>query len=248
MLVKTEQSSHWYTKTGEPRYGATLREARKEHLLPSVTTILSIVAQPGLEAWKQEQAIMAALTLPRLDNEPLDAFAKRVVEDSREHASSAAAVGTEIHDAIEQYLQTGDIVQVEGYNDVLQQAREWLNDTVDLTADYATEVSGVGDGYAGRIDFVGYDKQGAPIIIDFKTQNVKKSPRVYSKYRHQLAAYAAMDNEVREGDRSQRLVNLIIGTGDVRGVWARELEDTDKWWRGFRAALELWQVEKGYTP
>jgi hypothetical protein len=247
MLVKTEQSSHWYTKDGDPRYGATLREARKEHLLPSVTTVLSIVAQPGLEAWKQEQAIMAALTLPRLDNEPLDAFARRVVADSKRQAGEAADVGTRVHDAIEQYLTTELVASVDGYDDVIGEAIEWIDDNIDLDAPFITEASGVGDGYAGRIDFVGYDKNGAPIILDFKTQNVKKYPRVYSKYKQQLAAYACMDNELRGGNIGQRLGNLIIGTGEVRGVWFKELEDSDHWRGGFEAALKLWQVEKGYV-
>jgi hypothetical protein len=248
MLVKPEQSTHWYTTDGEPRYGATLREARKENLLPSVTTVLSIVAQPGLDAWKQEQAIMAALTLPRLDNEPLDAFARRVVDDSKRQASEAADVGSAIHAAIEEYIKDGTIIPVGGYGNVLSQAREWIDAELDLADDCGVEVSGVGDGYAGRIDFVGHDKQGRRIIVDFKTQNVKKYPRVYSKYKHQLAAYAGMETPIRGGDITQRLGNLIISTGEVRGVWFKELDDADHWRQGFEAALRLWQVEKGYQP
>jgi len=44
----------------------TLREARELGLLPSVTTILNVMAKPGLERWKLEQAIHSSLTLQRL--------------------------------------------------------------------------------------------------------------------------------------------------------------------------------------
>ena len=59
---------------GEPR-PTTLRDARKLGLLPSVTNILSILSKPELTSWLQEQAVMAALTLPRIAGETEDAFA-----------------------------------------------------------------------------------------------------------------------------------------------------------------------------
>ena len=53
------ESGHWYTKTGEPMYtivgangkerNTTLADAKKLDLVPSVTTILGIVAKPALE-------------------------------------------------------------------------------------------------------------------------------------------------------------------------------------------------------
>src|SRR5436190_23373532 len=46
---------------------STLRDARKLGLLPSVTNILGVITKPELTAWLQEQAVLAALTLPRLE-------------------------------------------------------------------------------------------------------------------------------------------------------------------------------------
>lgn len=43
----------------------TLREARELKLLPSVTSVLSVIDKPELNNWRVEQAIKAALTLPR---------------------------------------------------------------------------------------------------------------------------------------------------------------------------------------
>jgi hypothetical protein len=57
------ESGHWYTQEGEPMYtiigangkerNTTLRDAKKEGLVPSVTTIMGVVAKPALETWKQ---------------------------------------------------------------------------------------------------------------------------------------------------------------------------------------------------
>jgi hypothetical protein len=103
------ESLHWYTRDGEPAYEVpaakggmrptTLRDARKLNLVPSVTTIIRCAAAPGLELWKANQLMMAALTLPRRDGEAEKDWLSRVVQDSKEQARKAAARGTAIHAA-----------------------------------------------------------------------------------------------------------------------------------------------------
>jgi hypothetical protein len=76
-------AGHWYTLDGEPCYtivgkngaerNTTLRDARTMALVPSVTTIIRQAAAPALEKWKRDQLLMAALTLPRMPNEPSSA-------------------------------------------------------------------------------------------------------------------------------------------------------------------------------
>src|SRR6266704_951400 len=94
MKLFSPDSTHWYGRDGVPMHTVpassngqprptNLRDARKLGLLPSVTNILGVIAKPELTAWLQEQAVMAALTLPRIAGETEDAFAKRVVADSQ---------------------------------------------------------------------------------------------------------------------------------------------------------------------
>ena len=71
---RASESNHWYTRDGIPRYtvmgkngkerNTTLRDARTENLVPSVTTVLTVMAKPALIQWLQKQVLMAALTLP----------------------------------------------------------------------------------------------------------------------------------------------------------------------------------------
>ena len=95
IIARSAESVHWYGKDGSPQYTVkakdgsdrptTLRDARKLDLVPSVTTILKVAAKPGLEAWKLEQMLLSALTLPRTQNEPEKDFIARIVEIGRAH-------------------------------------------------------------------------------------------------------------------------------------------------------------------
>jgi hypothetical protein len=72
-MTHIAESLHWYDRHGRPCYEVmskpgvmrptTLRDARKLNLVPSVTNIIRCAAAPGLEIWKQQQVMMAALTL-----------------------------------------------------------------------------------------------------------------------------------------------------------------------------------------
>jgi hypothetical protein len=74
-------------KNGNQR-PTTLRDARALDLVPSVTTVLNVAAKPGLEAWKQRQLLLAALTLPRSEEEAEDNYLDRIIRDSREEGQS----------------------------------------------------------------------------------------------------------------------------------------------------------------
>src|SRR6266436_7275945 len=88
------EACHYYARDGAPVYEVprakgdgtrptTLADARKRDLVPSVTNVLNVAAKPGLETWKAQQLLQSALTLPRIEGETLDAYALRVIEDSK---------------------------------------------------------------------------------------------------------------------------------------------------------------------
>jgi hypothetical protein len=59
-------------------------------LVPSVTTVMKVAAKPGLEQWKLEQMLLAAMTLPKMPDEPEKAYIARIVADSKETGKQAA--------------------------------------------------------------------------------------------------------------------------------------------------------------
>jgi hypothetical protein len=124
-VYKGRQSGHWYDasgngvhtvpkKTGKPgeMRNTTVADARKIGLYPSATNILAVMEKPQLVAYKVNQAILSALTLPRIDGESLDDFAVRVAEDSEQHAISAASLGTLCHAKMEAALLVASMDQI----------------------------------------------------------------------------------------------------------------------------------------
>ena len=175
IAARPSESNHWYAKDGTPTYtvtakngeqrSTTLRDAKKMGLLPSVTTIMKAAASPGLEAWKINQMMLAALTLPRAEGEGEESFIKRIQADSKEHARKAAERGTQVHTAIEQFFD-GQI----NANDLpyLEPVYKAVNDTFGnlmwaVEKSFATE-----SGFAGKVDI--HSRDGDGVVADFKTK------------------------------------------------------------------------------
>jgi hypothetical protein len=124
-VYTNSSSGHWYDREGNPVHevpmkskpgemrNTTVADARKMSLVPSVTNILDVMDKPMLTAYKVNQGILAALTLPRIDGESLDDFAARAAEDSKQHAASAAALGTLCHSKIEAALLVKDMEEID---------------------------------------------------------------------------------------------------------------------------------------
>src|SRR6185437_12337702 len=97
---RAAESGHWYDRDGKPMYQirsakgemrpVTLRDARKYGWVPGFSGVAAMEHKPQLERWKIDQALMAAITLPRLPDESDDAFISRAREDSGEQARKAA--------------------------------------------------------------------------------------------------------------------------------------------------------------
>src|SRR5512136_143270 len=112
MKLFNPENAHWYRRDGEPLHSVpsakgepratTLRDARKLGLLPSVTNVLGVINKPELVEWKMTEAVLAALTLPRLAGEGEDEFAKRVVLDAQSRVKTAVDFGSAFHAGAEQ--------------------------------------------------------------------------------------------------------------------------------------------------
>ena len=189
----TEESGHWYTRTGDPAYetngrGTTLRDARKLNLLPSVTTVLGVLAKPALTSWLVRQGILAALTGTRQDGEGDDAYIARVTADSRAQSKAAADEGSRIHDACERHVKGLDV------------SDKYLPHALAARAELARLFPGVNDwiaeksfahplGFGGKVDL---HSPSTGIIADYKTKDGDFSDGKKLAYdQHwQLAAYA----------------------------------------------------------
>ena len=268
LIVPRESASHWYFPDGTPLHEVdradgkgqrptSLRDARKLGLFPSVTNVLNVLAKPGLEAWKQEQAILAALTLPREEDESLDAFAKRVVTDMTGEVRSAADRGSAIHAAIETYAQGGWIPEDKEVAGLFEPARQWFEAEVCQVHSVETAAAHLEWGYAGRVDLVATLRcTGRPTVVDFKTQKVRRDkkgrfkPIFHDTWPLQLEAYRQALASKDRGLADAAIASVVIGSTEAVPVAVKVWDDAEKvgFFRAFLAARSLWVWQKNYCP
>lgn len=248
--------SHWYTRDGQPAYTikkkdggdrpATLRDARKHNLLPSVTTIFNIMAKPQLDKWKLGKAVEAALTTSRDEDEPDDRYHARIIERSRSEVTDAAALGTRIHDAIEAAF--GGQEPPEDLVPYVEPTIRYLNQMNLEDVDLEGVVVNHSEGYAGRVDLRAR-LNGLPVIIDFKTRKTKEGEKVtpYEFQPMQIAAYAMAAFGSLE---SAWGANLYISTTEPERIEVVSYKPNELRleFEAFRHMCALWRYTKNYDP
>lgn len=247
-------SFHWYTQSGEPYYtivgangkerSVTLRDARKLGLLPSVTSIMSMLPKPGLIVWQKRQVLMSALTLTRLPDEADDAYIARIMADADEQAMKARGRGTAIHGAIERFI-LGQSIEDE-YKVYVRAAitalTEHLKADTPLLDKCEAEKSFACPElfYGGKVDL---HSRELKIIVDFKTKEFTEDTErlAWDEQSIQLVAY-------REGLNmpDARLLNVFISTSVPGLVRVVEHSDDPKHWQIFLSCLNLWKAIKNY--
>lgn len=257
--VLASENCHWYSRNGEPMYevvGAkgqmrptTLRDARKYDLVPSVTTILACAARPGLEIWKARQILEAALTLPKRDDESLDDYATRVIEDSKAQGKKASETGTELHAAIEGYIQNGWSPpqwnrHCRAVDDTLEQHGIEIREGRPEHS-FASPL-----GYGGKIDW-----HNDEILIDFKTKAKVKDVKqlAWPENCWQLAAYDAGLHPIPPSDNkwhstTSRILNVFVGVEDYE-VRIHEWSPEDKFrgWLAFVCLFRFWKIKNNWN-
>ena len=223
--------------------GIMLRYDRHLCLVPSVTSVLSVIDKPALNTWKQSQMILAALTLGRIEGESDEDFCKRVRTDAFTQVVEAADIGTLVHDAIEKHFENEEYDEKwEPYvRGVIIELNEMYPDIRDWVAEkrFAHE-----SGYGGCIDL---HSPSTGIIVDFKGKDgdfEDKKKLAYDQY-VQLSAYQqGLDFPVKE------CANIFFSrTHPGKAVGVKWDEKKIKQGRQiFNAALQLWKAVKGYDP
>ena len=170
--------------------------------LPSVTTILGILAKPALVPWAVKitvEAIRAAIpdddviTISRGELDGVLLEAKKVHQQKKKEA---ADIGTAIHTAIENYLSSGCRMQASEIED--EQIRRGFESFLSWTDQHNVEVIDyecvVTDGelFAGRFDLLALI-DGIKTVLDFKT-----SAAIYDEAFLQNHFYASTIDGVKQ--------------------------------------------------
>jgi hypothetical protein len=216
-----------------------------------VTTILGAAgpSKQGLMNWKEEQAILSALSLPRNDGEADSDFAKRVILDSRKEVEAAAARGTHIHSLAEMIInrqEPGELVN--GYEAHFDSLKQWRKGIYKVHKSEAVLVNEA-EGYAGRVDLIAeiYGEKLSPEIevIDFKTRKFKNGKAAgYETDLLQLSAYAYAFTDEHMACR-----NVLIDpvTGQLAEV-KYTAEQVCFAFEAFTSICKVWRWLKKYDP
>ena len=230
-MIKFKDGAHYYQcRDAEPtpQHDATLREARKLLLYPSITTIdKNMFKNDGLDRYKAIQLARAAYRHPRMEHETEETYAQRIYEASLEHSMEAADFGKEVHDAIEHYPQMPLNQEIAPYMDKFG---AWYDQNIESVLHREKILFDHELGLAGRCDFIGISKRTGKLIIpDWKTQDVKKNPKgkkipgFYDSWSRQLAFYGVCFakeqglsmNEIPE------LVSVVIDSNEPETPFTR---------------------------
>jgi len=224
--------AHYYDSKTLECFDCDIRKARKEGLFPSVTTKLGILDKSGLNIWKTQQAVMAALTLPRESGEPEEVFIKRIFDDAKEQSEKAANFGTEFHAAAEKYFKKEEFSPSdERVRTMITRLDKWAVDMKILPLFTEKVFVNQNMKLACRVDLVFYYIDGddqKTVIADFKTQNVKDDKmRAYDEWIYQLAG-----NRLCYGMKIDELWNIVISTNPetLGNIYVKKWTDEEWIW------------------
>jgi hypothetical protein len=250
--TRASEGGHWYDRDGTPRYEvpakdgsmrpATLRDARKFGWYPGVTSIIKCAAAPGLETWKQNQVLMAALTLPRIEGETSEQLCARIMQDSQEQGRKARDLGTLIHAAIQGHYEGKPPSEefwphVKGVTESITAnfgEREWISERACAhVLGYGTKADLSCDGLV--LDFKGsdFDAVKAPTL------------KTWDEHAMQLAATRHALNLPTAECAIVYVSRTVPGLCRIIRV---DEADLDSGFVMFRSLLQFWKARCGYYP
>ena len=185
---------------------------------PSVTTVLSILNEDIIKAWRD-----------------------RIGEEEANRISGKASNrGTRVHSIVEKYLSNEDTTKFLPH---IRQSLENLKPVLDenITTIYGLEVPLFSEhlGVAGRCDCIA-EFNGVPSIIDFKTSRYIKKKEKISNYFAQGAAYSIMWEE-RTGLTAPNIVIIMDVDHEKPSVF---VEHRDNWTELLHNTIKEYRTRK----
>ena len=185
---------------------------------PSITTVLSIINEDAIAAWR-----------------------KRVGEEEANRVGQRAANrGTQVHAIIERYLKNEDTTDyLPHIRQSLENLRPILDERIGKIFGLETPLYSHHLGVAGRCDCVA-EFDGVPSIVDFKTSRRPKTHDKIPNYFAQMSGYAVMWEE-RTGMPITNLVVVMDVDGHEPLVFK---EHRDNWTEMLNNTIEEYKRRK----
>lgn len=231
--------------------------------LPSITTILGIIAKPYLIPWVRKEAREATIeavwnhiSFLKGGDFTKEKLTEIITESVKEHeriAKKALDIGSLCHNAIECFYKEWDasieefIMFTDTYypqiSDMIQTFFEVLK-VERISVLEAEKTVWHPSGFAGTLDCIA-EIDGSLYVGDYKT-----SKQLSWEYYLQTEAYRQAENSGREYDRIQNRFILRLdkekqGKYELKIITDQSKNDDD--WHAFQNCFELWKAEKEKT-
>jgi hypothetical protein len=212
--------SHFYTAEKLPKFlpdvETPAQAVKHKKAWPSVTTVLSVIKDPFLDA-----IYVPSKLVEFARNKDFDSLTWRDLKDMtygfRNHPWTnepipSSEFGTEVHKRIEDLLQGTADESASPWDDWATPFVEWVNENgVELMAtEYVVGHPRLK--IAGSIDFVGKDSDGKIFLADYKTRKCKGSGIFYPKDCEQLAVESWMLSRLLNLDYIPDCISVCICT------------------------------------
>lgn len=271
--ARGSESGHWYNEgglvsevpsaDGKRMIRPDCRHARKFGLVPSVTTILSVAARPGLDKWRREEFVKSAFHvweergLPKFEDEiDFEEIAAR-----NEVRLDHAEIGTDIHAEIARAQECFELGIEPTPAPAARKAFKWLEEEFerlrqsynrdDILSESEKPFANIPYRFGGTVDFKFIVPGEVVEFIDFKTCDDDKLAggaklAFWDSHLAQLVAYD-MGTCIDPIDAERRYVNVFIGRfgGDIYVHEWKDEGQINKARGYFKACLELFKIVKG---
>lgn len=261
-FIKQKNSGHFYNKDGERVPGSTLKEARKDNLFPSVTTVMNIVHKEQLEIWKREQILKASIEVNQAIDETEEEYVKRVIVESDNLSRDARDWGKIVHQHVEDYLEGKKIITKDMAPRTLlafDNLVKWIDENL-IKGETEKSLCSTEHRFGGTPDWFGETESNGFAVLDWKTQGVKKrfmkrkqiweeKPVFYPEHIIQLAAGGIMIKETYDVVPDSYISIVVDSNEDNAGYYSVKVWDVEDvlWGKEmFLSILQTWRLYKKY--
>ncbi len=207
--------------------------------LPSVTSILSMIAKPGLIKWEKNVALdYIRSKLNNIADDINSVGIDSLIEDASKHPNFIKNKAGEFGSVAHQYIE--DLLKQESTPEIPSNMKwvhtnftKWLNDYKFKSLELEMSLHSNKYGYAGTADAVGYINDSL-VILDWKT-----STNLYLENLLQVSAYANAYEEMT--GKTINSAGVLRLEKRKTGYEFKQIDNISKHFVTFRAVLWLWR-------
>jgi len=249
---------------GSKMVKATITQARKLMLLPSLTSIID-VDKDALTDWQINQAIRRCAILPYrggfdpvshlIDEEEYKEYQDEIRGQMSDEVGVWADDGKEVHAGVERYFEGKDYGKHAGVLGIIEKLSPRLKELGVVKVIPERTIGGPEFGLVGTPDLPGFDESGNLIWIGDVKRKSEKQFRIKNtetslgpNYCLQLGGYLRLLRRHHESDARPVQLDQILSCRETNECKIVPYEDGDRWSDAFHHHARSWFLRKNWTP